>query len=69
MALLAIQLARVLFACLAEFQPGQAPPGFSITFNVVIIIHQALNVIIRFVHFYIFYFTDSIHLLRGSHQQ
>ena len=69
MALLAIQLARVVITCLAEFQPGQAPPGFSITFNVVIIIHQALNVIIRSVHFYIFYFTDDIHLPRASHQQ
>ena len=56
MALLAIQLVRVVMTILNRFQvqgvqtPGQ-PSGFPIALNTIITIHQALNVIIRSVHF------------------
>ena len=56
MALFAIQLVRVVITGLLELQvPAQTPPSLRIALEVVIIIHQALNVIIRFVYFLLFY--------------
>ena len=69
MALFSIQLVRVVISSLAELQAEQTPLSLQITLEAVISIHQALNVIIRSVHFYIFCFTDNIHLPRASHQQ
>ena len=66
MALLAIQLVRVVIS-----SPGlEALQGVNnIAHNIIVCIHQMLNVIIiRSVHFY-FCFTDEIYLARASHQQ
>ena len=52
MALLAIQLVRVvIISSLFEFQIGPAPPNLVYALDLVITIHQALNVIIRSVLF------------------
>ena len=52
MALFAIQLTRVVLSSLVDVTVGPAPPSLDIAFNmVIIIIHQALNVIIRSVQF------------------
>ena len=69
MALFAIQLARVVITSLDELQAGPTPPSLQIASNLIVIIHQALNVIIKSVHFYLFCFTDDIYLPRASHQQ
>ena len=66
MALFAIQLARVVIAILVE--PLTAPQSLIIALQFVITIHQALNVILRSVHFF-FCFTDGTYLPRGSHRQ
>ena len=68
MALFAIQLARVVVSSLIELQAGPAPQSLIIASQFVITIHQALNVILRSVHFF-FCFTDGTYLPRGSHQQ
>ena len=69
MVLFAIQMVRVVITTLFELQAGPAPPSLQIASNLVISIHQALNVIIRSVHFYFFCFTDDIYLPRASLQQ
>ena len=65
MALFSIQLVRVVISSLAELQAEQTPLSLQITLEAVISIHQALNVIIKSVHFYIFCFTYNIHLPRA----
>ena len=63
MALFAIQLIRVVFYNL----PVESAPN---VYNLVISIHQMLNVITRPYHFYFFCFsTDNISQARESHQQ
>ena len=75
MALFAIQLVRVVATSLDEYPAGSNPKLMSmslklqIALDVIIFIHQALNVITRSVHFYFFYFTDNIYLPRELHQQ
>ena len=69
MALFAIQLARVVVSSLIELQGGLGPLSLQIALEFIVPIHQALNVIIRSVHFYFFCFTDDIYLLRVLHQQ
>ena len=70
MALFAIQLVRVVITSLGVLHGGPAPPSLLIASDLVIPIHQALNVIIRSVHFfYLFYFIDDIYLPRASPQQ
>ena len=69
MALFAIQLARVVITSLAELQVGLGSLSLRIASDFVITIHQALNVILRSVHFYFLCFTDDIYLPRGLHQQ
>jgi hypothetical protein len=66
MSFLAIQLVRVVLTCLLAVQTTRT---IIIALNLVICIHEMLNVIIRSVHFYFFYFTDNIYLARVSHQQ
>ena len=69
MALFAIQLVRVVLTSLLATL--EVETNFMvITLNLVIGIHEMLNVIIRSVHFYFLYFTDNIYLVtRVSHQQ
>ena len=69
MALFAIQLARVVITSLAKLQVGLSLQSLIIASDFVITIHQALNVILRSVHFYFLCFTDDIYLPRGLHQQ
>ena len=70
MALFAIQLVRVVITSLFELQGGPVPPRLVIASDFVISIHQALNVIIIFVYFYYFCFTDDVYLpTRALHQQ
>ena len=69
MALFAIQLVRVVIASLSELQGAPTPLRIQIATDFVIPIHQALNVIIWSVHFYLFHFTDYIYLPRALHQQ
>ena len=68
MALFAIQLVRVVFTIyLEEFQASQ---GFVVAYELVILIHQMLNVIINICSFSTsFVFTDDIYLSRASHRQ
>ena len=56
MMLFAIQLARVVITSLSELQGGPTPLSVLIASNLVIIIHQALNVIIRSVRFLLLLF-------------
>jgi hypothetical protein len=65
MALLAVQLVRVVLSILS---PEQSP-GFNIAFDLSIVLNEMFNVIIRAVHFYFICFTDIIYLPRASHQQ
>ena len=58
MTLFAIQLVRLVLTILAV--PVESEFVIN-TLNYVIVIHQALNVIIRSVHFYFFRFTDNIY--------
>ena len=69
MALFAIQLARVVITSLEEPQTVLGPLNLVIALDFVIPIHQALNVIITSVHFYLYYFTDNIYLPRALYQQ
>ena len=70
MALFAIQLVRVVITSLGVLHGGPAPPSLLIASDLVIPIHQALNVIIIFVYFYYFCFTDDVYLpTRALHQQ
>jgi hypothetical protein len=70
MALFAIQLVRVVFTSLVMQTPFTVLPGPAlIGVKFVMGIHEMLNVIIRFVHFYFFCFTDDIYLARASRQQ
>ena len=50
MALFAVQLVRVVYSCV----PWQFPSY--LTFNIITGINQMFNVIIRFIHFYVFVF-------------
>ena len=68
MALFAIQLVRAVLA----YMPVNVAqlPFVQAGEDIVIVINQMLNVIIiRFVHFYFFYFADYIYLVRASHQR
>ena len=51
MALFAVQLVRVVISSVVEYQAEQTPLSLLIAMDFVIIIHQALNVIIRSIHF------------------
>ena len=51
MALFAVQLVRVVITSMLESQPGLGLPSLIIALDFVIPIHQALNVIIKSVHF------------------
>ena len=44
MALFAIQLVRVVITSLMKLQAGKMPPSTSIALNVIIVIHEMLNV-------------------------
>ena len=61
MALFAIQLVRVVLF--------SVPPSLPNIVDLVIVINQMFNVIIISVHFYFFFYTDTINLVRASHQQ
>ena len=61
MALFAIQLIRLVLYAVTSVNPKYL--DFLIGAN------QMFNVILRFVHFYFFCFTDNIYLARASHQQ
>jgi hypothetical protein len=69
MALFVIQLVRVVISILADKTPTTVFAGPMVGMELVIPIHQMLNVIIRSVHFYFFCFTDVIYLARASRQQ
>jgi TRAP-type mannitol/chloroaromatic compound transport system permease small subunit len=69
MALFAIQLVRVVLTSLVAQTGYIAYAGPAVGMNLVIGIHQVLNVIIRSFHFYFFCFTDDIYLARASRQQ
>ena len=68
MALFAIQLLRLLLS-IQYAMPVETPSSIVIALELVIGIHEMLNVIIRSVHFYFFCSTDNIYLARASHQQ
>ena len=60
MTLFVIQLVRMLlFDILVPTSP---------VLNYVVVIGELFNVMIRFVHFYFFCFTEEIYLSRASHQ-
>ena len=69
MALFAIQLVHAVIAILILLGGSPTPLSLGIALELVNPTHQALNVIIRSVHFYFFCFTDNIYLPRASHQQ
>ena len=71
MALFAIQLVRVVIISLVDLQEGESSLSLLFVLDLVIIIHQMLNVIIRSAHFLlIFFITDNIfYLPRALHQQ
>ena len=69
MALFAIQLVHVGITILLLLDGSSTPSSHIIALGLVVPTHQALNVIIRSVHFYFFCFTDNIYLPRASHQQ
>ena len=54
-ALFAIQLVHVVIGSLVQLQADSPSVGLQIALNFVISIHQALNVIMRSVHFYFFF--------------
>ena len=56
MALFAIQLVRVVITILGQFQEGPSSPSIHNGLDFAISIHQALNVIIRSVHFLLILF-------------
>ena len=69
MALFATHLVRIVLTIVSLHPP--VPNSFDILlgFDLIIPIHQMINVIISSVYFYSFVFTDNIHLARASHQQ
>jgi hypothetical protein len=73
MALFTIQLVRVVLTTLTRMPQtvsnGITVNGPLIGINLVIGIHQMLNVILRSVHFDFFCFTDDIYLARASRQR
>ena len=69
MALFAIQLVRVLLTSLVMQTVPTALTGPVVGTELIIGIHEMLNVIIRSVCFYFFCFTDDIYLARASRQQ
>jgi hypothetical protein len=72
MALFAVQLVRVVLTSLAAQTENTEFPGpvVGMVMELVIVIHQMLNVITRSVHFYYFCFTYVIYLAtRASRQQ
>ena len=56
MALFAIQLLRAVITCVIEFQPEFTIPSLQIVLDLVISIHEMLNVIIRSVHFLLLFY-------------
>ena len=57
MALFAIQLIRIVISNLNQIQTGPPTPfNLTVAFNLVVSIHQMLNVIIKSVHFLLFLF-------------
>ena len=64
MALFAIQLVHVVIVILLLLEIP-TPLSLDIALGLVLFTHQALNVIIRSVHFYFFCFTDNIYLPRA----
>ena len=68
MALFAIQLVRVVLTSMPAVQTDESSVYSAL--QIVISIHEMVNVIIRSVHFYFFFgFSDNIYLARVSHQQ
>ena len=68
MALFVIQLVRVVLSSLLAQEAETSINSILLALNIVIGIHEMLNVIIRSFHFY-FCFTDNIYLARVLHQQ
>jgi hypothetical protein len=69
MALFAIQLIRIVLESLRAIVEQQ-PYDFQGAYDIVVAIHQMLNVIItKSFHFYFFCFADNISLTRASHQR
>ena len=70
MALFAIQLVRIVLSSIPmQTADSEIKQELVIGLNLVLPMHQMLNVIIRSVHFYFFCFADDIYLARASHQQ
>ena len=69
MALFAIQLVRVLLTSLVMQTVPTALTGPVVGTELIIGIHEMLNVIIRSVYFYFFCFTNDTYLARASRQQ
>jgi hypothetical protein len=70
MALFAVQLVRVVLISLvtAQTEDGNLTRAL-VGMELIMVIHQMLNVIITSVHFYFFCFTDVIYVGRASRQQ
>ena len=61
MALFAAHLVHIVIFIL--IQANQSPSsGFIFAFDLAVVFHQSLNVIIKFCSFLLFCFTDNIHL-------
>jgi hypothetical protein len=69
MALFAVQLVRVVLTSLVAQIENTEFTGPAVGMELVIGIHQMLNVTIRSVHLYHFCLTDDIYLARASRQQ
>ena len=68
MALFVMQLVRLVMSSIPLTEAQR--PVYLAAFDFVVVINEMLNVIIIIsVHFYVFYFTDSIYLARASHQR
>ena len=67
MALFAAHLVRIVLSCLLEMNLSPSI-GFLLAYDLAIIFHQMLNVIINSVHFYSFVLLMTF-TCRASHQQ
>ena len=56
MALFAIQLVRVVISSVIDLQAGQTPLSLRVALDIVVSIHEMLNVIIRSVHFLLLFY-------------
>ena len=69
MALLVIQLIRLVLYSIVQLSDVTADSPVLFAYFYIVDINEMFNVIIRSVHFYFFCFTDNFHLARASHQQ